>query len=50
MAERVGGGLQNILVMEFCEGGSLLKALQNDTRTPREFGWCASFYCCTAVT
>ena len=43
-AERVGGGLQNMVVMELCEGGSLLKVLQNDDgrRRPRHFGWYAA--------
>lgn len=39
MAHRV----QNLAVMELCEGGSLHHALQRDTgiRRPREFGWSA---------
>ena len=51
MAERVGGGLQNMVVMELCEGGSLLKVLQSDDgrRRPREFGWCATLCCCMAI-
>lgn len=33
--------LQNIIVMELCEGGSLRAALDRDSglRQPREFGW-----------
>ena len=44
MAERADGRLQNMVVMELCEGGSLLKVLQKDDgrRRPREFGWCAA--------
>ena len=36
--------LQNMVVMELCEGGSLLKVLQKDDgrRRLREFGWCAA--------
>ena len=36
--------LQNMVVMELCEGGSLLKVLEKDDgrRRPREFGWCAA--------
>ena len=43
--ESVGGGLQNMVVMKLCQGGSLLQVLQNDDgrRKPREFGWCAAF-------
>ena len=42
--------LQNMVVMELCEGGSLLKVLQNDDgrRKPREFGWCAALQCVPA--
>ena len=44
VAESVGGCLQNMVVMELCQGGSLLKVLQDDDgrRKPREFGWCAA--------
>ena len=42
--------LQNMVVMELCEGGSLLKVLQNDDgrRKSREFGWCAALQCVPA--
>ena len=44
VAERADGMVQNMVVMELCEGGSLLKVLQKDDgrRRPREFGWCAA--------
>ena len=44
MAERADGRLQNMVVMELCEGGSLLKVLEKDDerRRPRDFGWCVA--------
>ena len=44
MADKAGVGLQNMVVMELCEGGSLLKVLEEDDgrMRPREFGWCAA--------
>lgn len=33
---------QNLVVMELCEGGSLLQVLQADNERRREYGWRAS--------
>ncbi len=42
VSDRHYGGLQNMVVTELCEGGSLLNALQYDDERPRSFGWCAA--------